>query len=204
MPDKEMDDGSGPNVGGVNSGYRSTPIPDPTVLTTQALYREVAALKELIEQRIAAVDTSIQAAIAARTELDLEIQRRTDLQFVLVEQQRVEQKADTKNAVDAALTAQKEAIQKAENGTTKQIEQLQTSFKTEVDALRRSIDENKERIVDLDKSLRLTISEVATTANAYGQQKQGGTDSRAVIAWGLAAVLSLITIGAIVIAAIKP
>jgi hypothetical protein len=46
----------------VPSGYTSRPIPDPTVLTTQALYREVAALKELIEQRIAALKDSTEAA----------------------------------------------------------------------------------------------------------------------------------------------
>jgi len=204
LPDPSPDDGSGPNIGGSSSGYNRTPIPDPTVLTTQALYREVSSLKELIEQRIAALSLataeadeairqSIKEAIDARNVLDREVQLRTDLQFRLVEQQRVEQKADTKNAVDAALTAQKEAIGKTETATAYQLQELGKRFETAFDNLRRSDDEIKER-----------LQEVATIANAYGQQKQGQFDSRAIIGWAIAAVASLIAIGAVVVSAIKP
>jgi cation transport regulator ChaB len=49
----DVDDGKGPPVAeSRGSGYGSRPIPDPTVLTTQALYREVAALRELVQQQI--------------------------------------------------------------------------------------------------------------------------------------------------------
>ena len=74
------------------------PVPDPTVLTTQALYREVSSLRELIELRIEDLSGLLDEKFL-----------RTEQQFELVERQRVEQKNDTKNAVDAALTAQKEA-----------------------------------------------------------------------------------------------
>lgn len=198
MPDTP-DDGSGPNVGGAASGYTSRPVPDPTVLTTQALYREVAALRELIEQRIRALAeetnaervatrATITEAIRARTILDEEVQRRTDLQFRLVEQQRVEQKKDTKDAVDAALTAQKEAVReqtaasalaigKSEAATSKALEQLGVTFKTEIESLRRSIDENKDGL------------------NALVNQKLGATTDRSGLYAALAALAVIITLG---------
>lgn len=74
--------------------------------------------------------------------------------FIQVEAQRIEQKRDTKDAVDAALTAQKEAIGKSEASTTKQIEQMSASFNTEVSALAESISDLKERASRLE-SLRV-------------------------------------------------
>jgi chromosome segregation ATPase len=177
MPDTP-DDGSGPNIGGPIGGYTSRPIPDPTVLTTQALYREVAALKELIEQRIDAISNTINAAITARDSLDKEVQLRTDLQFRLVEQQRIEQKGDTKNAVDAALTAQKEAIGKTETSTNKALEELGTRLDTAIENLRRANDEVKERIVEVDRRVVDVVS-----------QKVGATTDRT----GLYAAIGIIT-----------
>jgi chromosome segregation ATPase len=167
-----------PDTPDIPSGYTSRPIPDPTVLTTQALYREVAALKELIEQRIEAVQHTIDEAIEARNVLDKEVQLRTDLQFRLVEQQRIEQKGDTKNAVDAALTAQKEAIGKTETSTNKALEELGTRLDTAIENLRRANDEVKERIVEVDRRVVDVVS-----------QKVGATTDRT----GLYAAIGIIT-----------
>jgi len=175
MPDVTPDEGRGPNIGGESTGYTRTPIPDPTILTTQALYREVSALRELIEQQVRsaairsqegrdAIKARIDAAIESRDELDTEKDKRITQQFDLVERQRVEQKKDTKDAVDAALTAQKEAvreqtsaseraIQKSETATLKQLDQITLTFKADIDAARRSLDEAKERISDVDRKV---------------------------------------------------
>jgi uncharacterized integral membrane protein len=133
------------------------PVPDPTVLTTEALQREIGALKDLMEQRIIGLRELVESQIAATVsvregQLD-SILGRIDL----VETQRVEQKADTKAAVDAALTAQKEAVKeqttaseraiaKSEAATTKSIEQLASTFQTAFDGQRRDIDDLKERV----------------------------------------------------------
>ena len=180
-----------------NGGSR--PVPDPTLLTTEALNREIAALKESIDQwcvghlqlqdteqsyvrekfdlqesalgrRLAAVEAEIDSRFVTLQEL-------VDKEFQLVERQRVEQKKDTKDAVDAALTAQKEAVReqtvasslattKSETATLKQIEQLSLSFTTAVEALRRSIDEVKERIGEVDRNLRdaATLSDQKTAS----------------------------------------
>jgi len=126
------------------------PVPDPTELTTRALYREVAALRELIEERISSADGLV-------IEKFLSVDRQLDL----VERQRVEQKSDTKAAVDAALTAQKEAvreqtlasekaIQKSETSTTKQLEQITVTFGTALSGLTTQLDDVKARVVTIE------------------------------------------------------
>jgi len=209
-----VDDGSRLNVGGAgSSGYQSRPVPDPTdptILTTQALYREVSALKELIEQRISALqlqaveaidslDEALKRAVDARTSLDKEKDLRVTQQFDLVERQRVEQKKDTKDAVDAALTAQKEAvreqtsaseraIQKSETATLKQLDQITLTFKADIDAARRSLDEAKERIADVDRKVEGLM-----------QQRVGAKDDRSGLYAGIAAVAATILLGIAII-----
>jgi hypothetical protein len=59
----------------------SRPVPDPTLLTTAALNREIGHLKEL-----------------------------HDLRFQLIEMQRLESKSDSKEALAAALATAKESV----------------------------------------------------------------------------------------------
>jgi hypothetical protein len=205
-----------------------TPSPDPTILTTAALYREIASLRELLTQRIDSLENERDRATGAaqerrdtlnrehqeqldalRTFMELRIASQAEtvkLQFELVERQRVEQKKDTKDAVDAALTAQKEAVKeqttaseraiaKSETSTTKQLEQQQETVSTAIDALRRSIDEVKERIVEVDRNARTAISEVATTANGTVQRSGGAVENRTSIYATVGIVVSVILVG---------
>ncbi len=41
----------------------STPVPDPTILTTQQLVREIAALREILERQIAAITDKIETRL---------------------------------------------------------------------------------------------------------------------------------------------
>lgn len=88
----------------------SRPVPDPTTLTTDAIRREIVALRELLETKITALADS------------------TDLRFGHAESTRLEQKADTKEMVSAALAAQKEASVKTETTVADQIKQLGANF----------------------------------------------------------------------------
>ncbi len=126
------------------TGWR--PVPDPTLLTTEALQREVNGLAHLVDSKLGGIQ-----------EVEKERFRRVDAQFDLVERQRVEQKKDTKDAVDAALTAQKEAVReqtiaseraiaKSETGTAKQLEQMGENFRTELSGIRTALDDLKERV----------------------------------------------------------
>ncbi len=90
-------------------------------------------------------------------------------QLALVESQRVEQKADTKNAVDAALTAQKEAVReqtlasekaiaKSDASTTKQLDQLAITFNTAINAVSESLSDVKGKVTVLE-SIKLGVQE---------------------------------------------
>jgi hypothetical protein len=128
----------------------SRPVPDPTVLTTQQLYREIEATREMAETLIDGLREILDEKFSS-----------IDRQLQLVEQQRVEQKQDTKAAVDAALTAQKEAVKeqttaseraiaKSEASTTKQLEQLATTFNTANKALDDKYDDLRDRITSTE------------------------------------------------------
>lgn len=160
-------------------GWR--PVPDPTALTTEALQREVGTLRELVE-------ASIESAEAVNLERFKAINER----FSLFEALRLEQKADTKAAVDAALIAQKEAvaeqtaasekaINKSEGTTIKSIDALAETFRTADAAQRRDVDDLKTRVTTVESS------------------KAGGKESIAGVYQLFAAVLIVLgIIGAIV------
>lgn len=128
----------------------SRPVPDPTVLTTDQLRREIGALRELFTSEL-----------TAASDLCLEKFRSVDQQLDLVEKQRVEQKSDTKAAVDAALTAQKEAVKeqttasataiaKSEAGTSEQLKQLSVNFTTAINGVLVTLNDLKDRVVKIE------------------------------------------------------
>ena len=166
---------------GRNIVGESRPNPDPTLLTTQALFREIGALKELIEEQITATENLTDEKFAAVT-----------IQFSLLEKQRLEQKADTNQAVAAALNAAREAVHeqtassekaiiKQENSTKEILNQLNTTYQTGHVAMLRSIDELKERLIAIE------------------QQKVGAKDDRTSLytTISLLAVVISVTIGII-------
>src|SRR5580765_29323 len=131
-----------------NGGSR--PVPDPTVLTTAALYREVQHLTELLESKMNALDTKMTGHFL----IDAQRFAKIDEQFKTIESQRVEQKRDTQDALTAALTAQKEAvgkqdeanqkaITKSEAATADTLNKLSQLFKTTTDGLADKIDDLK-------------------------------------------------------------
>lgn len=154
------------------SATGSTPSPDPTVLTTEALQREIAALKELVEFRIRALNDLRTSELGSEISKTNERFTAINSELESIERQRVEQKADTKAAVDAALISQKEAVKeqtlaseraiaKSEAATTKSIEQLGDKFDTSVDGLRRE---------SADLKSRLTTAEATTRSEAHSRE----------------------------------
>lgn len=131
-------------------GHERPPVPDPTILTTAALQREVA----IIERRIAELQRTtehgileVKSGCAEKLNAHMVSARElTNLQFELMSTWRLEQKDDTKVRLDAAFAAQKEAITKQEASTDKQLEQLRLTFTTAFDELRRSMEEVKGRV----------------------------------------------------------
>lgn len=94
----------------------SRPIPDPTVLTTEQLHREIASAVRLLEAKLTAIDDVTQVRFA-----------KMDREFEMVESRRQEQKVDVKAAVDAALAAAKEAVKEQTLASEKAITKSETS-----------------------------------------------------------------------------
>ena len=127
---------------------------DPSKLTTKQILREISTLRELFEME-------------AKWEEKLRLERLSFVheKFALIERARIEQKADTKAAVDAALTAQKEAVKeqttaseraiaKSESATTKQLEALDSTFSAALKGVIDLLNDTKDRVSKVE-SLRI-------------------------------------------------
>ena len=124
------------------------PIPDPTTLTTAALLREVAALKEVMQLADKRIEDLLRTEIAlVLSKLDksdsVSSERfdRIDVQFIERDKRTEQLSLASSTAIAAALQAAKEAvgeqnrssalaIAKSENSTTEALRQLQTLFQT--------------------------------------------------------------------------
>jgi hypothetical protein len=113
-----------------------TPRPDPTLLTTQQLLRELGSLRELLFARVDAMDkaTVVLSETVNRTPTVIQteikhVRELVDARFTTVGQQFAER--DTrgdqaskaaKEALDAALAAAAKAAEKTEQNFSKQID----------------------------------------------------------------------------------
>jgi hypothetical protein len=151
------------------------PVPDPTILTTEALHREINALKELLQARFDAMERAteirdrhmkelegmIGVKVEQLQELHAEKFRSIAVQFAERDTRTEQTSRDSKVAVDAALQAAKEAvgeqnrssalaISKSEAATTKQIDQQGTLIQTTTLGLNDKIDDLKERLTSIE------------------------------------------------------
>jgi hypothetical protein len=159
----------------------STPVPDPTVLTTQQLTREIAASRELIETRLDAMDKAIALGKAnadaqvlkipclIRARFD-ELRRLTDEKFKGVETQFKErdERADKiaelgQKALEAALSAAKEAVGKTEMSFTKQIDATAEQIQAEKRATDGKFEDVKARLGTLEASINTRAVVVGET-----------------------------------------
>src|SRR6185312_881175 len=134
----------------------SVPFPDPTVLTTQGLQREIKALRELLETRIDGQDREIKRvqegldgrehdirlAIGQLEKLMGEKLASENLRFETVAIQFKErdtrserESRDNKVAVDAAFAAQKEAAAKQDESNQKAIDKSEVATAEKINKL---------------------------------------------------------------------
>lgn len=189
----------------------STPVPDPTVLTTQQLTREIAASREIVEAKydtkLAAMDEATRLNKEASDKVpclikqevknlrDLHEEKFTSISVQFKERDiRAEREArDNKVAVDAAFAAQKEAaakqdeanakaIEKSERATTETIKTNQELSLSKIEALTSQMNDLKGR---LDRG----------EGNAGGRQ-ENRLQLNQIISW-------LVALGAIAVATIS-
>jgi hypothetical protein len=135
-------------------GYQSdgglVPVPDPTLLTTQALLREVASLKELMEVRISANAALYDQKIAEEGAISREKFAAVAAQFSERDTRTDQRAGDTKLAVDAAFAAAKEATAKIEAGFTKQIDGMNQIIDTKTRNIEGNLSDLKERMISIE------------------------------------------------------
>jgi hypothetical protein len=135
-------------------GYQDSgglvPVPDPTLLTTQNLLREVASLKELLDAQIAATNSLFDEKIARYVAVSNEKFEAVAAQFSERDTRTDQRAGDTKLAVDAAFAAAKEATAKIEAGFTKQIDAMIVLIDTKTANLEGNLADLKERMVAME------------------------------------------------------
>lgn len=147
-----------------------TPRPDPTKLTTEALLREIAGLREFVLGEIGHVREISQTKFAA-------IER----QLEGIAQRTAEQKTDTKDALDAALQAAKEAVSLQREASDKAIDKSEKDTTSKIDALGKLVEKSSEvkdeKIEDLKERMnRLEGALIASQTTQTGDEKKSATN----------------------------
>ena len=161
------------------------PNPDPSILTTEQVQREVANVLALFRADLRGVNNVIDERFKA-----------VDKEFTLVERQRTEQKVDAATGIAAALSAAKEAVKeqtaasdkailKTETATAAQLLQLNATITTGQQAQSAATGELKERIVAIEQH------------SGGVREHQGDTYNRQKLLWQMVAV-ALAVVGLIV------
>lgn len=128
-------------------------------------------------------DTRIDAA----EQLTVERFNRVETMMEHVEDQRREQKRDTKAAVDAALAAQKEATGKMATSVSSQIDALRANVETEVRSIRSALADLKDRVTSIES---LSQGE----RRQQTDQRQMSSAAVAAIGVGIAVVVAVVTV----------
>jgi len=140
-----------------------TPRPDPTLLTTEALRREIALLNDAIRDHIEDIDRANNARITAAEKIRDEKIGRIVQRLDHNEAIRIEQKQDANLALDRALSAQSEQQAKIEIQIQTSIAKLEQLFQTRVDALSTKLDDLKDRVGQLETVAASNRQQIAET-----------------------------------------
>jgi len=183
---------------------------DPTHLTNQMVMREVTILDNKMDN---AIETRRQDDLAM-TKLFIEKFDFIDTRFDLTERQRIEQKKDTKDAVDAALIAQKEAVKeqtiasglsiaKSETATEKRLEQLTVTMNTAFTSQQQSVSEMKDNFNGSINDLKTNIGKIDAVKIGIAEQQSHTKENVSMSYMLIGIVIGLVSIASLVIAIFK-
>ena len=178
------------------------PIPDPTILTTQQLLREIGSVREIVETRFAGMDKAIELlqSVADRQpsfvsksverlqELHEEKFRSVAVQFVERDTRADQMARDSRVAIDAALSAQVKsvdaqnvsnsvAIAKSEAAFTKQIDQIGQLIFAAGKATDGKFEDIKTSAATADRAIDSKIDDVKTRLNVL-ERNVNASESR--------------------------
>jgi t-SNARE complex subunit (syntaxin) len=184
------------------------PDPDPTVLTTQALLREIAGLRELLSQRVESIEkavsvahenlvrvpTDVDKAISHLKELLLEKFATTGVRFEGIQTQfgerdtRVDNAArESKEALGAALQAAKELVGTQSASFAVSIEKSDAATEKRFDALQLTITAVTTAVNDKidDLKQRLTLVEGQARGNPSAVVEARAATWNSANIWGI-------------------
>jgi len=164
----------------VQQGVGGRPDPDPTVLTTENLQREIVGVKDLIER-----------AINSLAALTAEQFKGVHRELELVEARRVELKSDSGTTLAAALAAAKEAVGKTETNFAEQLKQLGVLAATEREAANKALVDLKERVQAIE-STKLGNQEAVNTRQASNSAIYAGIGAVVTLILALIAVVAFV------------
>lgn len=113
-----------------------TPTPDPTVLTTDALRREIKASTDLTNAKLEALTRFLETKIDGNAALSEERHRLTRRELAAGEERRLEHKKDTKDNVDTAFAAAADQIKSVDstvNDLKERVLRLETQQQTKIE-----------------------------------------------------------------------
>ena len=202
-----------------HQNWDSRPVPDPTILTTEQSNRlelmlrnlistEITHQDELFDEKLEGVRLQFSEKILSNIRQFGEKLTKIETQFEMLSDRTAEQKKDTKDALDAALAAQKEAvaaqtasseksITKSETATIERIKAVETLLSASSRASDDKIDDLKSRITAIE-SVKLGSIE------QHAAGRESGTDTRAILTSVLGVVIVLIAMASLAIALLKP
>ncbi len=171
-----------------------TPIPDPTVLTTQQLQREIATSRELIEATVNGFRETVETRISGMDKAINLVQQSTDklpqqitetvrqlqslheerfhsiaVQFTERDTRTEQTSRDSKVAVDAALQAAKEAVGEQNKSNALAIAKSEATFTKQIDQIGVIIS-------SMQKGLDDKIDDIKSRLVMIEGQKKGSTD----------------------------
>jgi cobalamin biosynthesis Mg chelatase CobN len=137
------------------------PVPDPTVLTTEQLLREITGVITLLKTEIKGNQDSVEIRF-----------KQIEHEFEVIEKHRIEQKVDTKTAVDAALQAAEKAVKEQTAASEKSVIKSETS----------AAEQSKQQYATFSASLKAvsdTLSDVKERVSRIEATKLGQTEHKA-------------------------
>jgi len=160
----------------MSSVVGSVPVPDPTTLTTEALRRDISALRELLESRMIGIE---QAFTRLRVDLD-KVPPTIDREVHNLKELHAQATESAQRATASALQAAKEAFFEHKETTRATLASLSTLINTKDDAMQSKVD-----------NLREAIAENRNNINESRGSRTGGADSLRMMALWVGLVVSM-------------
>lgn len=202
------------------------PNPDPTVYTNEAIERASKSERDYVDGKVAVLaerlDRMDEATKLARSDIvkipcqikegvdGLKVLLSGELRsinekFEAAEKVRIEQKQDSKESIDFALTAAKEAITEQNNSNNEKINKSETSvnetIKSNQDANKQITDGLTKTLDELKSTVGAIVAAQASRSETIIDARSTRADSRGGLSSVSTAIASVVAVGAILFAA---